>query len=167
MTRWRGRWTGMAAVVLAVGGCGGIGDNFKDPDLQLNRVVVRGIGLTGGTLDLVMDVHNPNNFQLQGTKLQVGFDVQGAHVGDIQYEDRFGVPSGETTTLTLPVTFQWSGVGSAVRSALEYGDVPYTLKGQATLETPWGRRVVPFTREGRAPLTRSSGTLPASLPGTR
>lgn len=146
--------------VLLVGGCGGIGDNFKDPDVHLNRVVVRGVGLTGGTLDLVVGVENPNNFDLKGTKMQVGFDVQDSHVGDINYEDEFQVQKGDSTILTLPVTFNWSGVGGAVRAALGYGDIPYKMKGQLTLDTPWGRHSVPFTREGRAPLTRAGGLIP-------
>jgi hypothetical protein len=51
-------------------------------------------------------------------------------------------------------------VGSAVRAALGYGDLPYTLKGQATLKLPGGAHtVVSFSHEGRAPLTRSTNGL--------
>ena len=61
------------------------------------------------------------------------------------------------TTLTLPLRFGWFGVGSAMRAALGYGDLPYTMKGQATLKLPGGAHtVVSFTHEGRAPLSRSA-----------
>ena len=44
-------------------------------------------------------------------------------------------------------------------------DIRYTMKGQATLDTPVGKQVVPFTLSGRAPLTRSGGTtLPSVSP---
>ncbi len=156
-----------AAVLL---GCSGIPNNFRDPEIQLSQVVVRGAGLTGGTMDLVVNVRNPNDFDLRGTKLQVGFDVEHSHVGDITYQDEFQVRKNEVTTLTLPVRFNWIGVGAAVRSAIGYGDIPYTMRGQATVHTPWGDRVIPFTREGRAPLTRgpSDGSTGASsLPPSR
>ena len=152
-------------LVLAVStiACGGIGNNFREPEIQLDRAIVRGVGITGGNLDLVVKVDNPNNFTLQGTKLEVGVDVEGQHLGDITYDDDFSVPENGTTTLTLPLRFGWVGVGSAVRAALGYGDLPYKMKGQAELRTPWGRKEVPFTREGRVPLTRSGGNV--AIPG--
>jgi hypothetical protein len=45
-------------------------------------------------------------------------------------------------------------------AALDRGDLPYTLKGQLTVETPFGDRKISFTHEGRAPLTRVGGVLP-------
>ena len=151
------------ALVLATAACSAIRDIFKEPDIQLDHVVVRGIGLTGGNLDLVVKVENPNNFSLQGTKLQVGIDVEGSHLGDVTYDSDFAVPESGTTTVTLPLRFGWSGVGSAVRAALSYGDLPYTMQGQATLQTPWGPKAVSFTHEGRAPLIRQTGNV--AIPG--
>lgn len=155
--------SGLLVVVVSIGGCGGIGDIFKEPEVQLERAVVRGVGVTGGNLDLIVKVDNPNNFTLQGTRLQVGFDVEGQHLGDITYDDAFAVPENGTTTITLPLRFGWAGVGSAVRAALGYGDLPYKMKGQVGLKTPWGRKEVPFTREGRVPLTRSGAAV--AIPG--
>jgi LEA14-like dessication related protein len=146
--------------VLLLAACAGVGEAFKAPEVHLDRVVLRGLDLTGGVLDLQLGVLNPNRFDLQGTKLQVGFDVQDSHVGDIEYRDEFQVQKGDTTALTLPLRFNWSGVSGAVRSALGQGALPYTLKGQLTLRTPFGPRVVPFTTEGRAPLTRLGGLIP-------
>jgi hypothetical protein len=37
------------------------------------------------------------------------------------------------------------------------------MRGQAELKTPWGRKEVPFTREGRVPLTQSGGNV--AIPG--
>lgn len=157
--------TGAGVVTLTLLGaaCSGIGNNFREPDVRLDHAVVRGVGLTGGNLDLVLTVDNPNSFSLQGTKLEIGLDVEGSHLGDITYDDDFAVPEDGTTTLTLPLRFGWSGVGSAVRAALGYGELPYKMQGQATLRVPWGRQVVSFTHEGRAPLTRVSGAV--AVPG--
>jgi LEA14-like dessication related protein len=150
--------------VVALAGCAGVGDILKEPEIRLDRVIVRGIGLTGGTLDLVVGVHNPNSFDLRGTELRVGFDVEDSHVGDVAYREDFQLQRGDTTILTLPVRFEWTGVGSAVRAALGYGEIPYRMKGEVSLQTPFGRRSVPFSREGRAPLTRTGGGIP--IPGT-
>jgi LEA14-like dessication related protein len=155
----------LAALALIGAACSSLGINFREPDIRLDRAVVTGLGLTGGNLDLVMKVDNPNNFTLQGTKLQLGIDVEGSHLGDISYDDDFVVPDNGGTAITLPLRFGWSGVGSAVRAALGYGDLPYKMKGQATLRLPGGlSRVVSFTHEGRAPLTRSGGNV--AIPGS-
>lgn len=145
-----------AAAALLVTSCSAIGDNFREPDVRLDRVIVRGVNLTGATLDLVVDVHNPNQFDLRGTSLRLGFDVEGTHLGDVEYPDAFTVDRGDTTQLTLPLRFGWAGVGSAVRAALGYGEIPYTMKGEIAVQTPFGRWAVPFTRNGRAPLIRKS-----------
>lgn len=148
--------------------CSALGINFREPDVQLDHAIVRGIGLSGGNLDLVLKVENLNDFSLQGTKLQVGIDVEGSHLGDITYDDDFVVPQQGHTIITLPLRFGWSGVGSAVRAALGYGDLPYKMKGQATLRLPGGlSQVVSFTHEGRAPLTRAGETAAASGVGSR
>ena len=149
-------WAGL----MTLAACAGLSNPLQDPDVRLNRVVVRGVGLTGGTLDLIVGVHNPNNFDLRGTELQVGFDVENAHVGDVRYADDFAVQRGDTTMLTLPLSFEWAGVSSAVRAALGYGEIPYTMKGELRLQTPFGTAAVPFTRQGRAPLSRSGARIP-------
>jgi LEA14-like dessication related protein len=159
-----GTRTRLLPLLLCSAACSGLGLNFREPDIQLDHAVVRGVGLTGGNVDLVVKVENPNNFTLQGTKLQLGIDVEGSHLGDITYDNDFAVTENGETTLTLPLRFGWSGVGSAVRAALSYGDLPYKMKGQATLRLPGGAHTaVSFTHEGRAPLIRAAGNV--AIPG--
>lgn len=154
----------LAALALGTA-CSGLGGNFREPQVQLDRAVIRGVGFSGGNLDLVVRVQNPNNFALHADKLQVGLEVEGSHLGDITYEDDFAVSENGETTLILPLRFGWAGVGQAVRAALGYGDLPYKMTGQATLKLPGGARTsVSFTHEGRAPLTRSAGNV--AIPGT-
>ena len=156
--------TRLLPLVLLSSACSGLGFNLREPDIQLDRAVVQGVDLSGGNLDLVVKVGNPNNFTLQGTKLQVGVDVEGSHLGDVTYDSDFAVSENGQTTITLPLRFGWSGVGSAVRAALSYGDLPYKMNGQATLRLPGGAKtVVSFTHEGRAPLIRSGGNV--AIPG--
>jgi LEA14-like dessication related protein len=156
----RFRLTGGILGATLLTGCAGLPNPFRDPDLHLQRAIVRGVGVTGGTMDLVLGIYNPNQFDLRGTRLQVGIDVQDSHLGDIEYDDQFSVPHGDSTSITLPISFTWSGLAGAARAALDHGDLPYTLKGQLTVDTPFGDRKISFTHEGRAPLTRIGGMLP-------
>ena len=150
---------------LVLGGCAGLGNALKEPGVRLNKVVVQEVGIRGGVLHLMVELDNPNPFDLRGTGIELGFDVEGAHVGDVRLSDEFSVEKGGSTTLELPVRFEWAGVGNALRSALASGEIPYTMKGQIDLHTPWGAHSVPFTREGRAPLSSLGGAL--SIPTGR
>ena len=149
----------LPALLVAAAACAVLSDVFREPDIQLQRATLRSVGLTGGNLELAVQVYNPNRFDLRGTDLQVGFAVEGSHVGDVRYEDEYTVQQGDTTVVVLPLRFEWAGVGSALRTALTTGDLPYTMNGQARLDTPLGPRSVNFTRSGRVPLTRAAGVI--------
>lgn len=115
-------------------------------------------------MDLFVKVANPNNFTLNGTKLDLGVDVEGSHLGDVTYDDDYAIPENGETMVTLPLRFGWAGLGSAVRAALANGDLPYEMKGQATLKLPGGfQKVVSFSHEGRAPIDRIASTI--TVPG--
>jgi LEA14-like dessication related protein len=150
---------GLLALAAGLGGCAGLGNTLKNPDVRLERVIVRDVGVRGGNLDLVVGLDNPNPFDLRGTEVELGFDVEGTHVGDVSLGEDFSVERNGQTTLTLPLRFEWAGVGSALRTVLGHGEIPYEMKGQIKLQTPWGPHSVPFTREGRAPLTRLGGAM--------
>jgi LEA14-like dessication related protein len=153
----------MVGFALATGvmGCAALNmTKFQEPTIELQTIIVRGIGLTGGTLDLQLEVTNPNSVDIKGTKLELGLDVEGTHFGDVVLDDAFNLPKGQPTTVIVPLTFNWAGVGAAARSALSYGTVKYDMKGTASLQTPWGVEKVPFSHNGSVALnqTRPSST---------
>ena len=152
---------GPLLLAVALAGCAAVGTALRNPEVELDRVMVRDVGVRGGSLDLLVGFENPNPFDLRGTEVVLGFDVEGSHVGDVRHTDTFSLDRGGRTTLTLPLRFEWAGVGSALRLALSSGEIPYEMKGEVTIQTPWGAQSVPFTREGRVPLSRV-GALPAA-----
>lgn len=146
---------------LTVGGCagGGLGANFKQPDVQLEQVILTGVGLQGGMFDLIVRVENPNAIDLKGVGLRLGFEVEGNKVGDATLDNQFFVPAQGAGTVTVPVRFQWSGMSGAVRTALGYGSLPYRIAGEAKFETPAGVASVPFTKSGTVPLAKAAGVF--------
>jgi LEA14-like dessication related protein len=152
---------GALLLAAALAACAAVGNALQDPEIKLERVQVRGVGVRGGELELQLSLDNPNPFDLRGTEIALGFDVEGSHVGDVRYADDFNLDSGRRTALSLPLTFEWAGVGSALKAALSSGEIPYEMKGQLTIQTPWGAQSVPFTAEGRVPLSRV-GAVPAA-----
>jgi LEA14-like dessication related protein len=149
----------MLAAVLA--GCAAVSNALQKPDVKLERVLVRGVDVRGGELELQLGLENPNPFDLRGTEIALGFDVEGSHVGTVRYADDFNLDQGRRTSLSLPLRFEWAGVGTALQAALRSGEIPYEMKGQLTIQASWGAESVPFTRQGRVPLSRV-GAQPAA-----
>ena len=128
---------------------------FIRPDVRLHHLELRNVGLSGGTLGVVLAFHNPNKLSLQGTRLQAGIDIEGNHFGDVDLSDGFSLTAQDTTLVTVPLTFRWAGMASAARTVLEYGAVNYAITGRFTVITPMCKECeVPFSGQGSVPLLK-------------
>lgn len=123
---------------------------FQQPVVQLKDVALQGVGLTGGQLAVKLNVFNPNGYRLDATRLsynvQVGEDVNLA-TGIL--DSRFTVQSGDSTTVTIPVSFTYAGIGAAGRQLINSGAVPYRVQGDVTVGTVVGNFTVPYSSTGR------------------
>jgi LEA14-like dessication related protein len=125
---------------------------FQAPTTQLVAVEVAGLGLEGGALRLLLDVHNPNAFALRTLRIAFGIDLDSTHFGDVALTEEVALPAGQTTQVRIPLNFSWTGVGIGARSLLGRGAVRYDLDGQLTLGTPLGEKVVPVRGGGEVTL---------------
>jgi LEA14-like dessication related protein len=150
MSGWR-RWLG---VTLLVAGCATLGRalRFQEPDIKLQEIRVTGLGLNGGTLDLALDVFNPNDYRLRTTRLELGIDLEDVHFGDALLETPLELPSQQHSLVTVPVQFEWAGVGAGARALLSRQAVRFGLTGVASLGTPVGDRRVQVHGSGEVPL---------------
>jgi LEA14-like dessication related protein len=125
------------------------------PRVQLHHLALRNAGITGGTLDVVLAFHNPNKVTLKGVGLSAGLDIEGSHFGDVAMTEPFSLAGKDTTLVTVPLAFKWSGVAGAARSMLNSGAVNYGIQGKVTVNTPANVPFdVPFTGQGSVPLLR-------------
>ena len=139
-----------AAAVLASAACGGLGKQaFKEPVVQLRDVKVTGVGLNGGSLDVVLEVENPNGYTLDATRLTYKLLVDTVLFANGATDQRFSVQGNKTTQVHLPITFTYAGVGQAGRQLLGTGSVNYTVTGDVTVGSPIGNFTVPYSRTSR------------------
>ena len=147
----RRTWMVAAAVALtAVGGCRSLGSKtFAQPQVTLKDVKLTGVGLTGGSLDVVLNVYNPNNFRLDASRMtyRVMMDTVGLANGAI--DQMTTVQSKDSTAVRIPVNFTYSGLGEAGRQILNTGSVNYRVLGDLVVATPLGNFTVPYDRTGR------------------
>jgi LEA14-like dessication related protein len=143
-------------VAAAVAGCKTLASalHFSEPDVQLKEIQITGIGLSGGTLNLALDVYNPNDYRLRSTRLELGIDLEGTHFGDALLETPLELPSQQHTLVTVPVRFEWAGVGAGAQGLLTRQAIRFGLTGTAFLATPLGDRRVQVRGSGDVPLRR-------------
>ena len=141
----------LIGAAVAVAGCATLARQvFQNPIVNLRDVNVRGIGVSGGQLDVILSVYNPNSYRLDATKftyrLFVG-DTVGLANGEIQTQT--SVQAGDSTLVTVPVSFTYSGLGAAARQLFSTGSVNYRVAGDVTVGSVAGNFTVPFSATGR------------------
>ena len=146
---------GAATAAIAVtAACSALGKAaFQQPVVNLKDVSVQGVGLTGGQLAVKLNVFNPNGYRLDATRLsynvQVGDNGSGVNLATGILDSQFTVQSGDSTTVTIPVSFTYAGIGAAGRQLLNSGAVPYRVNGDVTVGTVVGNFTVPYSSTGR------------------
>ena len=150
------RWLAALCIVPALSGCKTLGSalHFAEPEVQLKEVQITGLGLSGGTLNLALDVYNPNDYRLRSTRLELGIDLESTHFGDALLETPLELPGRQHTLVSVPVRFEWAGVGAGARGLLARQAIRFGLTGTAYLGTPLGDRRVQVKGSGDVPLRR-------------
>ena len=141
-----------ALAVFAIAGCASLGalGGFKEPIVTFKDLRVRGLGLTGGSLDAYLSVYNPNGFRLDATRLTYKVTVgSDAEVGTGVLDSRFTVQDKDSTIVRIPIDFTYAGIGAAGRQMMQSGSVPYNVSGDVTVTTPVGNFTVPYSGTGR------------------
>jgi LEA14-like dessication related protein len=139
-----------AAVAYGVYGCASVARNaFAEPVVTLRDVKLQGIGLTGGSFDVVLSVYNPNGYRLDATQLNYNLFVDTLRFANGTLNQQFTVQEKDSTIVRVPVNFSYSGVGEAGRQLLNTGSVNYRVAGDVTVATPVGSFKVPYDKTGR------------------
>jgi len=140
----------VGAVVVVAAGCASLGRSaFKEPVVELRQFNVTGLGLTGGSVDVVLSVYNPNGYKLDALKMTYQVEVDNVKLGEGALDGRFVVNGNDSSTVRLPVQFTYAGLGTAGRSLVTAGTVNYRVKGDFTVDTPIGNFTRPYDRTGR------------------
>lgn len=140
----------VAVTAVTVAGCAALGRaTFKEPVVTLREVTVTGLGLTGGSVDVVLSVYNPNGYKLDALTMTYAVDVDSVKLGNGALDGRFVVPEKDSSVVRLPVSFTYAGIGQAGRALLQKGTVNYRVRGDFTVATPLGNFTRPYDRTGR------------------
>jgi LEA14-like dessication related protein len=140
------------SALAAVAGCSALGKAaFENPVVNLRSVAIRGLGLTGGTLDVRLGVYNPNHYRLDATRITYRVNLAGdsVQVASGTVSQQVTLKDNDTTEVVIPVDFSYNGIGAAGRAILNTGAVSYHVLGDVTVGSPVGNFTVPYSSTGR------------------
>ena len=150
------RHLGMALLVVTLSSCATLRNvlKFEQPQVDLREIHVTSLGLSGGTMDLVFDVYNPNDYRVRSTRLEVDLELARTDFGQALIDKPLDLSPQNHSQVVMPVRFTWAGVGAAARSLLESRELPYGLTGVVLVDTPIGEKRVELKSNGNVPLKK-------------
>jgi len=140
----------VAIAMIGVAGCATFGKAaFKEPIVHFQDARITGLGISGGSLEVKLSVFNPNGFKLDGTRLTYNVTVDSVTFGSGALNQQFTVQEKDSTIVTLPLQFTYTGIGAAGRQLMSTGSVNYRVVGDVTVGTPLGNFTRPYDQTGR------------------
>lgn len=140
----------LVLLLASVTACATLGyGNFREPVVTYKDSVITGLGISGGSLEVVLNVYNPNGFRLDGTAMTYRINIDSIPFGNGTLSDKFVVNDKDSTQVRLPLSFTYAGIGQAGRQLIQTGSVQYTVSGDITVSTPLGSFTRPYSGRGR------------------
>jgi len=136
--------------VAALSACATLGlGGFKQPVVSFKDLRIAGVGLTGGSLDVNLNVYNPNGFRLDATRLTYKLLVGDQQLALGALDSRFTVQNGDSTIVRIPVDFTYAGIGAVAQQLMNNGTANYRVLGDVSVGTPIGNFTIPYDQTGR------------------
>ena len=139
-----------AMMLVGTAACAGyLRSEFGTPIVELRDVRMRGIGMQGGSLDLVLDVYNPNSYRLDASRITYALMVDTSTIAKGEINKLVTLETKKKSEVILPVTFTTRELLGAAQIITRMGSVDYTVKGELTVATPVGNFTRPYEGKGR------------------
>ena len=142
-------WVGL---VGSVQGCALL---YQPPAVEIVEVEVVSLGLTSGIAEVALEVTNESGRVMDIRGFLYEIEVMGPDEGARWvtlaegFHDQTLVIQGRVTEeVRIPVPFEYSALGDAIRSLFSSGEIPYRLKGEVWLGGPTLGLQIPFRHEG-------------------
>ena len=143
-------------VVLALGvaasaACASAGNGPEPmyrPEVSVKEVRLSGVGLSGGSMNIDLELRNPNRFRIEAPVISYRVLVDTVQIGSGVYEGDFSLRGRRSTEIRIPVRFKYSDIGPTGRTLLSSGTVEYRIVGDVTAGSTYGPVAGPYDRSG-------------------
>ncbi len=140
----------LAFIVSLLSACSsaGIKGLVEPPKVQVHKLEMGSLNLSGGSATIILNIQNPNKFPIPLAGFDYGLSLNGVQVAKGDKEHKVTIKSGETQKVSVPITLSFSNMLNMIPSLLRSKDLDYSLDGSVHL--PWFN--IPFKRAGKTAL---------------
>lgn len=141
----------LALVTLTgVAGCRTLAKQVMgNPVVEVKDVQIKGLGIEGGALDVLLDVYNPNEFRMDATRISYQVWVDSIPVANGEIDQRVTLTEKGKSQVTVPVNFTYNEIRSVISQFMLKGTLDYRVTGHLTYMTPFGNLTRPYSGSGR------------------
>jgi LEA14-like dessication related protein len=122
--------------------------SFEEPSVRLTRLEITDIDLSGVSVNLWLEVFNPNGYDIRTTWIEAELDIEGTDFGQATHAESVILIAADNTIVTIPADFTWEGIGVGARALLQRGSVNYDLKTRLKVKTSLGNHTVTIGNRG-------------------
>ncbi len=118
---------------------------FKNPEIELKRVLIVEMDRSSVTLEGTLEIKNPNDPGTKFSGYQYQLDVEGQRLSTGESKHPFQIPALSTVTLKIPATMLFEGLIALSKKGIFNRDLIYVLKGTAIMDSWIGKIPLPFS----------------------
>ena len=122
---------------------------MEKPSFVLREIILSPSSLTEANLLIGLDVQNPNRFDLTLKSFEYVLFLDNEEIGTGRLEKEILVPSSSTTQVQVSVVAKFKDLGGSLKTIITGHDLPYKIEGKASIETTFGSRDFPLSKDGR------------------
>ncbi|MGH7656277.1 MAG: LEA type 2 family protein [Gemmatimonadaceae bacterium] len=124
---------------LTLGACATLArSSFATPTVELKDVRMKAIGFQGGSMDIILNVTNPNDYRLDATHLTYNLYVDTMRVAFGEISKTTTLEPHRRNEVVVPVSFGMQELVRATQLMSQTGGVDYRVTGEVTAATPSG-----------------------------
>jgi len=136
---------------LMMSACSTLNGVVKNPEVLVKEFKLTGVNAEGVSIDLGLNVKNPNPVALVLDEVEYALNVSGEKVTEGVFDKGVNIPAGGEGTVYIPLKFKFTSVGNLLSGFMNRSFVKdYELSGAAKL----GIFSIPFNQKGTIDLNK-------------
>ena len=143
-------WTAALGILLLLTLVSCLNRIIEEPSFVLREIILRPSSLTEGNLLISLDIQNPNRFDLTLKSFEYVLFLDNKKIGTGHLEKEILVPSLSTTQVQVSVAAKFKDLGGSLKTIIAGHDLPYKIEGTASVETAFGSREFPLSKDWRS-----------------
>ena len=120
----------------------------RNPEVSVKDVDLVGLDSTGATLEIGLDVTNPNPYQISLQGYDYSLQVKSIPLASGTARQAMVFAADKTTNVRLPVKISYADLLQILESRLDLDRIPYQLKAGLDLDLPVGAMKLPIDAAG-------------------